>query len=247
MDRALYIAMTGATQTLRAQTANSHNLANASTTGFRAQLLTAASAEVQGGGLPSRVNVTASDQGWDARSGAFQQTGRDLDIALREDAWLAVQASDGSEAYTKAGDLQLDASGQLRTAAGQPVLSDGGLVSIPPNGRLLVGSDGTISVVPLGQGAETVSSVARLKIVAARPDQLTRGTDGLMRGNPVDPPLPASGNVLTSGMLESSNVNLPETMVNMISLARQFELQVKLMKTAEANAQASASLLRTNG
>src|SRR5690606_24121143 len=105
----------------------------------------------------------------------------------------------------------------------------------------------TISVVPLGQGAETMNTVARLKVVAARPDQLTRGADGLMRGKPADPPLPAAGNVLTSGMLESSNVNLPETMVNMISLARQFELQVKLMKTAEANAQASASLLRMNG
>lgn len=247
MDRALYIAMTGATQTLRAQTANSHNLANASTTGFKAQLLSAASSEVQGGGLPTRVNVTASDQGWDARSGAFQQTDRDLDIALREDAWLAVQASDGSEAYTKAGDLQIDASGQLRTTAGQPVMSDGGLVSIPQNGRLLIGGDGTVSIVPLGQGAETMSTVARLKVVSARPDQLTRGTDGLMRGRPADPPLPASGNVMTNGMLESSNVNLPETMVNMISLARQFELQVKLMRTAETNAQASASLLRMGG
>ncbi len=247
MDRALYIAMTGAAQTMRAQAANNHNLANASTTGFRAQLLTAAAAEVQGPGVHSRVNATEAAAGWDARSGSLQQTGRELDIALREDAWLAVQASDGSEAYTKAGDLQLDANGQLRSAGGQPVMSDGGLVSVPPHGKLLVGSDGTVSIVPLGQGAETLSTIARLKVVSARPDQLVRGTDGLMRALPEDAPLPASGNVLMAGMLESSNVNLPETMVNMISLARQFELQVKLMKTAEANAQASSSLLRLNG
>lgn len=247
MDRALYIAMTGATQTLRAQAANSHNLANASTVGFRAQLLNAAAAPVNGAGLPTRVASTAADEGWDARGGAIQQTGRDLDIALRDDAWLAVQAPDGSEAYTKAGDLQLDANGQLRTAAGLPVLSDGGLVSLPPHGGLQIGGDGTVSIVPLGQGAETLSTVARLKIVSARPDQLTRGADGLMRGKPADAPPPASGNVLSAGMLESSNVNLPETMVNMISLARQFELQVKLMKTAESNAQASSSLLRIGG
>lgn len=246
MDRALYIAMTGATQTMRAQAANSHNLANASTTGFRAQLMTASSAEIAGAGLPTRVNVSAADSGWDARSGAIQQTGRDLDIALREDAWLAVQASDGSEAYTKAGDLQLDASGQLRTAAGQAVLSDGGLVSVPPHGKLLVGSDGTVSIVPLGQGAETMSTVARLKIVSARPDQLQRGADGLMRASAGEVPLPAPGSVLVAGAIESSNVNLPEAMVTMISLARQFELQVKLMKTAEGNAQASATLLRTS-
>ena len=202
---------------------------------------------LDGAGLPSRVGVVAAGGGWDARSGTLQQTGRELDIALREDAWLAVQAADGSEAYTKAGDLQLDASGQLRTAAGQAVLSDGGLVSLPPHGQLLIGGDGTVSIVPLGQGAQTLSTVARLKIVGARPDQLSRGDDGLMRANPLDPPLPASGTVLSAGMLESSNVSLPEAMVNMISLSRQFELQLKMMKTAENNAQAASTLVRMPG
>lgn len=247
MDRALYIAMTGATQTMRAQAANSHNLANAGTTGFRAQLVAAGTAEVEGAGLPSRVNATTGAEGWDARSGAIQHTGRDLDIALREDAWLAVQAPDGSEAYTKAGDLQIDAAGQLRTASGRPVLGDGGLMSVPPHSQLLIGADGTVSIVPSGQGSETMAAVGRLKIVSARPDQLTRGIDGLMRATPDTILDPAPGQVLVSGAIESSNVNLPEAMVTMISLARQFELQVKLMKTAEGNAQASASLLRMGG
>jgi flagellar basal-body rod protein FlgF len=247
MDRALYIAMTGATQTMRAQAANSHNLANAGTTGFRAQLVAAGAAEVQGAGLPSRVNATTGAEGWDARSGAVQHTGRELDIALREDAWLAVQTADGGEAYTKAGDLQIDAAGQLRTASGQAVLGDGGLMSVPPHAQLMIGADGTVSIVPAGQGAETMAAVGRLKVVSARPDQLARGVDGLMRPTPGTALDAAPGAVLISGAIESSNVNLPEAMVNMISLARQFELQVKLMKTAEANAQASTSLLRLNG
>ncbi len=247
MDRALYIAMSGATQTMRAQATNSHNLANAGTTGFRAQLVAAGTAGVDGAGLPSRVNATTGAEGWDARAGAIQQTGRDLDVALRDDVWLAVQAQDGSEAYTKAGDLQLDAAGQLRTASGHAVFGDGGLMSIPPHGRLLIGSDGTVSIVPAGQGAETLAAVGRLKVVSARPDQLQRGTDGLMRPTEGTTLEAAPGQVLMSGAIESSNVNLPEAMVTMISLARQFELQVKLMKTAEANAQASASLLRLNG
>ncbi len=247
MDRALYVAMTGATQTMRAQAANNHNLANASTTGFRAELIASASAEVQGGGLPTRVQATGEGIGWDARAGAMQQTGRDLDVALRSDAWLAVQAPDGSEAYTKAGDLQIDVSGQLRTASGQAVLGDGGPMAVPQYGQLLIGGDGTVSVVPVGQTAATMTMVGRLKVVSAQPEQLQRGTDGLMRARDGQALDAAPGTVLQSGALESSNVNLPEAMVNMISLARQFELQVKVMKTAESNAQASAALLRMGG
>ncbi len=247
MDRALYVAMTGATQTLRAQAANNHNLANASTTGFRAELIASAAAEVQGGGLPSRVQATGIGAGWDARSGALQQTGRDLDVALRDDVWLAIQAPDGSEAFTKAGDLQIDVSGQLRTGSGQAVLGDGGPLAVPQHGQLLIGGDGTVSVVPIGQSAATTASIGRLKVVSAQPEQLQRGSDGLMRAREGEVLATAPGNVLQSGALESSNVNLPEAMVNMINLARQFELQVKVMKTAENNAQASAALLRMGG
>jgi flagellar basal-body rod protein FlgF len=239
--------MTGASQTLQAQAVNSNNLANASTTGFKAELAAQAAIDVQGGGLPSRVNTQLRAGGWDASAGAVQQTGRDLDIALAADRWLAVQAPDGTEAYTRAGELQVDVNGQLRTAAGHAVLGDGGPLAIPQASNLLIGADGTVSVVPLGQGAATLAAVGRLKVVEARPEQLERGVDGLMRAKGGDGLEPAAGNVLASGCLESSNVNLPEAMVNMIQLARSFELQTKLMRTVEDNANAASSLVRMNG
>lgn len=247
MDRALYLAMTGATQTLQAQAVNSHNLANASTIGFKAELAAQAAVEVQGPGRPSRVNAQLRENGWDARSGAVQQTGRDLDIALAEKHWLAVQAPDGAEAYTRAGDLQLDVNGQLRTAAGHAVLGDGGPLAIPQASNLMIGGDGTVSVAPLGQGAATLAAVGRLEVVEARPEQLQRGPDGLMRATSGSTLNPAAGNVLAAGCLEASNVNRPECMVNMIQLARAFELQTKLMRTVEDNASAASSLVRLNG
>ncbi|TXH06002.1 MAG: flagellar basal body rod protein FlgF [Nevskiaceae bacterium] len=245
MDRALYVAMSGATQTMRAQAVNNNNIANAGTVGFRAEIAALQAAPVNGPGEPTRVNALAADGGWDATSGALQPTGNPLDVALRDNAWLAVQGPDGKEAYTRAGDLRLNALGQLSNGAGHLVLSDGGApLSVPPNASITIGGDGTVSIVPLGQGPATQATVARLKVVDAQPAQLQRGADGLMRATPGAKLQAASGNVLASGMLESSNVNLPQAMVSMIELARQFELQVKMMKTVEDNATASQSVMR---
>jgi len=244
MDRALYVAMTGAKQTLQAQAVNSHNLANASTVGFKAELAAQQAMDVQGGGLPSRVNTQLKGSGWDSSMGSVQQTGRDLDIALDQDRWLAVQAPDGSEAYTRGGELSLDVNGQLRTASGLAVLGDGGPVSIPQSSSLTLGSDGSISIVPLGQGAETTATVGRLRVVEARPEQLERGPDGLFRARAGQNLDAAPGKVLTPGAVETSNVNISEAMVNMIQLARAFEMQTKLMRAAEDNAQAASSLVR---
>jgi flagellar basal-body rod protein FlgF len=244
VDRALYVAMSGATQTLLAQAANSNNLANASTTGFRAELVEAQSAAVQGPGFQSRVDATLQDQGWDSTSGTLTQTGRDLDVAMQQNDWLAVQASDGTTAYTKAGNLMVDAYGQLLTGTGQPVLGDNGPISVPPYSSVKIGSDGTISIVPAGQTANTVAAVGRLQVVQASPGQLVRGSDGLMRAAPGVTLDAASGETVVSGTLEGSNVDLANTMVTMIQLARQFDLQTRLMKTAEDNSSASSSLLQ---
>ncbi|MGQ0699764.1 MAG: flagellar basal body rod protein FlgF [Panacagrimonas sp.] len=244
MDRALYIAMTGATQTLQAQAVNSHNLANASTVGFKAELAAQQAVAVEGPTMPTRVNTRLEGQGFDARMGGTMQTGNPLDVALMPDRWLAVQAPEGSEAYTRAGNLQVGADGLLRNGAGHLVLGDGGPLSVPPSSQIAIGGDGTVSVVPLGQGPEAPATIGRLKIVQAQAQQIERGSDGLMRARPGEELESASAQVLASGALESSNVNLADCMVTMIQLARNFELQVKLMRTAEQNDQASSSLMR---
>jgi flagellar basal-body rod protein FlgF len=245
MDRALYVALSGATQTLRAQAANNHNLANASTTGFKAELVVAEAQQIAGTGFESRVNARSLDAGIDSRAGTILSTGRELDVALGAGDWLAVQAADGREAYTRAGELQVDAEGLLRTRGGQEVLGEGGAIQVPPHSQLSIGSDGSISVIPLGQTSGTAVTVGRLKIVAAEPTQLTRAGDNLYFAREGSPPLESSsGAKVVAGALESSNVNIAESMVTMIELARNFELQTRAMKSADENAQQAASLLR---
>jgi flagellar basal-body rod protein FlgF len=245
MDKFLYVAMSGAKETLRAQTANSHNLANASTNGFRADLSAFQSRAVAGSGYASRVYATNSTTGWDQSVGAQMFTGRDLDVAVQGDGFIAVQGRDGREAYTRAGELIIDANGQLMTKTGLPVLGDGGPVSVPPNNSLAIAPDGTISIVPQGQGPETTASIGRIKLVNPGNQNLDRGEDGLFRMKDGSDATADANTRIASGALEASNVNAAESMVNMIELARNFELQVKAIKAAEDNGAASAQLLRT--
>lgn len=244
MDKSIYVAMSGAKETLRAQAANNHNLANASTNGFRADLTAFMSRAVEGPGHDSRAYATTSTVGWNRDAGALLTTGRDLDVAVDGDGWIAVQGADGREAYTRAGDLRVDASGQLRNGSGLAVLGDSGPLAVPPNSSLAVGTDGTISIVPLGQGPETVSSVGRIKLVNPSSETLERGTDGLFRLVDGSDAPPEATVRLATGALESSNVNAASAMVNMIELSRQFDMQLKSIRTAEEDARAAASLLR---
>lgn len=243
MDKYLYIAMSGAKETLRAQTANNSNLANASTTGFKADLSAFQSQAVLGPGFASRVYSTDASVGWDSNAGAQTQTGQGLDIAVQGSGWIAVQAPNGEEAYTRAGDLHVDSNGLLQTAGGHPVLSDGGPVTVPAYSSISIGRDGTVSIVAAGQQATTVAAVARIKLVNPTADSLVRGEDGLFRTKDgTQAPADASVSV-ASGVLETSNVNIADAMVKMIELSRRFELQVKAMHTAEDDAASSAKLL----
>jgi flagellar basal-body rod protein FlgF len=247
MDRFLYISMSGAKETLRAQTANNHNLANASTNGFRADMSAFQTRAVAGSGHTSRAYATSSTTGWDPTQGALISTGRDLDVGVNGPGWIAVMGADGREAYTRAGDLRVDPNGLLLNGAGQQVMGEGGPMSVPPNTSLTIGSDGTISVIPMGQGPETASMVGRIKLVNPPAEAVTRGEDGLFRQlDGADAPADASVKLAT-GSLETSNVNTANAMVNMIELARRFDLQVKAMRTAEENAATSAQLLRGGG
>lgn len=244
MDKLVYTAMSGAKETLRAMAANNHNLANVSTTGFRADLTAFQSLAVQGAGEPSRVFATSNSVGWDSTHGNIAYTGVDLDVAVNGDGWIAVQGRDGREAYTRAGDLRVDATGQLTNGAGHPVLGDGGPLVVPPNGSITVGRDGSVSIVPQGQQATTISTIGRIKLVNPPSSELERGTDGLFRmKSGGDAPADASV-TLTSGSLESSNVNVADAMTQMIELARRYELQIKSIRTAEEDAGQSTRLLQ---
>jgi flagellar basal-body rod protein FlgF len=246
MDRLVYVAMSGAKEILRAQAANNQNLANANTNGFRADLSAFETKNVVGAGLPSRAYATDDITGWDSSTGSLDATGRDLDVAIKGPGWMAVQANDGSEAYTRAGDLQIDPDGTLKTAAGNPVLGDSGPITVPPYTTINFGVDGSVSVVPRGQTPMTVSTVGRIKLVNPPNDQVSRGSDGLFRSN-TGKELEADASVhLVPGTLESSNVNIAETMAHMIELARNYEVQVKAMKTAEDTAAESTKLLQSS-
>ena len=244
MDRMLYVAMTGAKETLSAQAVNNHNLANASTTGFRAELSAFQSRAVDGSGYASRVYATNASTGWNNQSGALLSTGRDLDVAINGDGWIAVQAPDGKEAYTRAGDLQIDPNGNLTTGAGHPVLGDGGPINVPPYTSIFFARDGSISIVAQGQTPDTTATVDRIKLVKPADSALARGNDGLFRmKDGSDAPSDASVQ-LGSGTLESSNVNTADAMVTMIELARHFEMQVKAIRHAEENGAAAAQIMR---
>jgi flagellar basal-body rod protein FlgF len=241
----LYVAMSGAKQTLLGQAVNANNLANAGTTGFREDLLNFERYDLQGPGYPTRIYSVADHNSVNTAPGARLATGNPLDLAVDGEGWIAVQAPDGSEAYTRAGNLQVTANGTLVTGAGHPVLGDSGApIAIPPSEKVEIGVDGTITVQPVGQGASALAVVERIKLVKPDSADLVKGGDGLMRlgkGGPA----PADASVrVASGELESSNVNSIEAMVNMIELSRQFEMQVKMMKTAEDNDKASAQLMQ---
>lgn len=244
MDRFLYIAMSGAKETLRSQTVNNHNLANASTTGFRAELDAFQTREVAGSGYASRAYATDATTGWDSTQGTLVSTQNELDVGVKGEGWIAVQATDGREAYTRAGDLRVDPSGMLMNGSGHPVLGDSGPVSVPPHASIMVGTDGTVSIVPLGQGPETSALVGRIKLVNPPAQALVRGEDGLFRMQDGTDAAADADVQLASGVLESSNVNVADAMVNMIELSRQFDLQVKAMHTAEENAAAASQLLK---
>jgi flagellar basal-body rod protein FlgF len=244
MDEMLYLAMTGAKQTEFAQTINSNNLANVSTTGFRADLHSFSSVPIDGPGVETRINAVVESYGTDFSQGPIATTGRGLDVALQGAGFIAVQAPDGTEAYTRAGDLRVEAGGLLSTGAGHLVLGEGGgPVAIPPNNSLLIGGDGTISIQPIGQGPETISQVDRIKLVNPDLALLQKGADGLLR-LPDDQVADADASVsLVAGALEQSNVNVAKTLVNMIELARQYEMQVNVIKTSKENADAAAQLM----
>ena len=242
MDRLVYVAMTGAKQLMQAQALVSHNLANVSTSGFRADLARFEARPVEGPGYPSRVNTVASGLGFNRSAGTLVQTGEVLDVAIDGAGWLAVQARDGSEALSRGGALSVNELGLLQTERGELVLGDNGPLAVPPYTQIAVAPDGTLSIVPQGQGPETMAQVGRLKLVNPEAARLTKRVDGLVTVKD-NAELESDANVkLASGFIETSNVNVAATLVDMIEFQRQFDIAVRMMQTADQNAQRATSL-----
>ena len=241
MDRMIYLSMSGAKATMQRQDTLANNLANVSTPGFRAELQAFRAVPVQGSGASTRVYALETTTGYDASPGAITSTGRNLDVAAKGNAWLAVQALDGTEAYTRGGSLEVTSDGTLTTRSGLPVLGDGGPLQVPPNSVVSIGADGTVSAKG-NDGKNT--AIGKLKLVTPEA-ALRRGEDGLFRA--ADGELSADDKArVQDGALEGSNVSPVETMVAMISAARQFEAQMKMLQAAEANEKAAAQLLTAN-
>jgi flagellar basal-body rod protein FlgF len=238
MDRMIYLSMTGAKATMQRQDVLAHNLANASTPGFRAEMTAFRAVPVRGEGASTRVYALESTPGYNAEPGAVQPTGRNLDVALKGNSWLAIQGLDGTEAYTRAGALDVDAEGLLITKTGLTVLGDGGPITIPQNAQVQIAPDGTISATV---GQNKPQSVGKLKLVTPEAP-LQRGEDGLFRAPGGD--LSADPNArLQDGALEGSNVSAVETMIAMIAASRQFEQQMKMVHSAQEKEQSAAKLL----
>ena len=238
MDRMIYLSMAAAKATMHRQEVVSHNLANVSTNGFRAELAAFRAVPVRGDGASSRVYALESTVGYSNAPGTVQTTGRPLDVAVKGNSWLAVQALDGTEAYTRAGALEVNAEGVLTDLQGRPVVGDGGPLTIPANAQVEVAADGTVSAKV---GRERSQPLGRLKLVTPEVP-LQRGTDGLFRAAEGDLAADPAARV-QSGALEGSNVNAVESMVAMIAAARQFEQQMKALQTAEQKEQSATKLL----
>jgi flagellar basal-body rod protein FlgF len=244
MDKMIYLAMSGARQTLLEQSTNNHNLANVNTTGFRAQMDAFSAMPVYGPGHPDRVYAQTNQVGSSYEQGNIIETGNPLDIAIKGNGFIAVQDVDGAEAYTRAGDLKINAEGLLQTSNGNLVLGNGGPISLSPYDEISVANDGTITIRPLGQSQAELAVLDRIKLVNPETQALKRNERGLfVSDNGIEA---ADGNVrVESGAIESSNVNSVEALVTMIELSRQFETQVKMMSVAEENDTTASRLLQS--
>ena len=250
MDKLVYTAATGLRAHMAAQAAIANNMANASTTGFRADRVVFDRLNLKGDGTTIEARAPTGEEVTDAdrAPGAIQLTGRPLDVAITgTTAWLAVQASDGSEAYTRRGDLSVSASGALQTGDGFLVMGQGGPITVPPYDSISIGADGSISIVPQGDKTGQTTVVDRLKLVSSRGSDAVKGLDNLMRvrgGGTMPDDLDAK---VTSGALEGSNVNMTQALVDMIENQRSYEVQANLLKEARSMDESSASVMRLPG
>lgn len=243
MDRSLYVSMTGASEVFSAQAVKANNLANLSTPGFKAALVQQQSYDVTGEGLPTRTYVRSEVPGYDLSPGAIQTTNNELDVAIKGEGWIVVSTENGDQALTRRGDLTINANGELINGAGFYIEGGGGRIVIPPSESISIAEDGQISVVPIGADANTKVVIDKIRLTKTESDSLKIREDGLFdTGN--DAGFEDDISVfLTSGALETSNVNAVNELVDLIALTRKYELDLKMMNTAKENDEQVAQIL----
>jgi flagellar basal-body rod protein FlgF len=245
VDKLLYVAMSGASENAIAQKAHANNLANVSTNGFQRDLQQARSMPVFGEVMPSRAYAMSERPGTDFSDGPMVDTGRDLDVAVKGSGWIAVQTPDGGEAYTRSASMNIDALGVLRTGNGLPVMGNGGPIAVPPQEQIEIGADGTISIRSMGEGPRVMAQIDRIKLVKPDMSNMEKGADGLIHTKDGKPAGADADVQIESGFQQASNVNAVEEMTEVLALSRQFELHIKMMKTAEDDDAASARVLQS--
>jgi flagellar basal-body rod protein FlgF len=246
VDKMLYVAMSGASQNTLAQKAHANNMANVTTTGFQRDLEQARSMPVFGDTYATRAYAMSERPATDFTAGAMQETGRDLDVAVGGDGFIAVQTPDGKEAYVRTASMNVDAMGVLRAGNGLPIMGNSGPIAIPPGEKIEVGSDGTISIRGMGETPNAVAQVDRIKLVNPATSGLTKGVDGLIHTTSGQPAVVDANVKVESGFLEASNVNAVEEMTSVLALSKQFELHIKMMTTAKEDDESMARVLQNS-
>ncbi len=244
MDKFAYLAMSGAKETMLAQAKVAQNLANANTTGFKADYNRQRTMPVVGSGFESRVFALTDQPGYSFQQGPIITTDNPLDVAIEGSGWFVVQGADGKESLTRNGSFNISATGMLETNTGLPVVGDNGPLILPPIETVEIGVDGTISARPLGAPENAIQVIGRLKLTNPELSEIIKGTDGYFVRKDGENTISDANVRVHSGVIEGSNVNPVEELTQMIELSRRFEVQIKLLSDAADNDQALDRLLQ---
>jgi len=242
MDRLVFAAMTGARSALGQMAITANNLANASTPGFREQIAAFRAVPMGGDGANTRAFALDTTPGSNFQAGPFESTGNPFDVAIQGDGFFVVRRPDGQEALTRAGNFGRNAAGELITAGGLAVLGQAGPIIIPPNSSPpQIGDDGT--VVVFDGNSPQPQILGRIRLVKPDPKSLSRSGDGLfqaadMNGLTSDPSVSAK-----QGFVEGSNVSVAAAMVALVGQQRLFDLNVKMIQNADANARSANGIM----